>query len=335
MFIGDLPDAIRCHCLNPPTPSDVIDWTSASHYLNHGQWLYARTLANNTRLLRLVHGHIAVRLHSSVVVVYPRPGSLLAKEMSKDQNTAALFSLAGCNTPVFQRRIMAHTPGAFTLSPSVESPTTVVLRRAINNYATRITPFGDNQIVWLDDHGGIVRVSSYWPANPEAFHPKSKRPYRTRRKRGGKKQTVAHFTGGGQELSHLDKVVKAQHLLQQQIISTETAYEIVYGGANGSADSNPPSPSPSSPQVDGETVRHQLSQAVPDMGVKVFCPVDVSEVTGGECYAPFSLTTLLIHLNDSHRWTREAIADWLEAQDLDLEFRPPPDHSPPTTYTPF
>lgn len=316
--IDDLPDAARCHCPNPPAPDDVIDWTSASHYLNHGQWLYARTLANNTRLLRLVHGHIAVRLHSSVVVVYPRPGH-------QDAQVAALFSLVWWNTDLTRRRIMAHTPGAFTLCPSPVFSGQVTMRRPLLDngtvYATMTTAFGDTQIVWLNDHGGIVKVSSCWPFVPDDFHPKAKRPYRTRRKRGGKKQTVAHFTSGGSEYfvppGGLHGQVNHHPIINPKLIS------------------DPPSPSPSSPQVDGETVRFQLSQAVPDMGVRVFCPVHVSEVTGGECYAPFSLTTLLIHLNDSHRWTREAIADWLEAQDLDLEFRPPPDHSPPTTFTPF
>jgi len=34
------------------------------------------------------------------------------------------------------------------------------------------------------------------------------------------------------------------------------------------------------------------------------------------------LYNLIQHLNDRHRWTRQAIADWLETLDVDLTFQP-------------
>ncbi len=40
---------------------------------------------------------------------------------------------------------------------------------------------------------------------------------------------------------------------------------------------------------------------------KFSCPVN------GQCGVPTALETVLIHLNDYHRWTRERIADWVEA----------------------
>lgn len=33
------------------------------------------------------------------------------------------------------------------------------------------------------------------------------------------------------------------------------------------------------------------------------------------------IKTLIMHLNDSHKWTREQIADWLETLDVDLSFK--------------
>jgi hypothetical protein len=39
------------------------------------------------------------------------------------------------------------------------------------------------------------------------------------------------------------------------------------------------------------------------------------------------LSSMVIHLNDTHRWAREAIADWLETLDVDLSF-PVPDTIP-------
>ncbi len=39
------------------------------------------------------------------------------------------------------------------------------------------------------------------------------------------------------------------------------------------------------------------------------CPACVSSA-----YSPKSLVGAIIHLNDTHRWTRERIADWIEAE---------------------
>lgn len=38
-----------------------------------------------------------------------------------------------------------------------------------------------------------------------------------------------------------------------------------------------------------------------------------------------NLRNMIIHLNDSHRWTREEVADWLETLDVDLRFKSPED----------
>lgn len=40
------------------------------------------------------------------------------------------------------------------------------------------------------------------------------------------------------------------------------------------------------------------------------------------CLVQGSLSTLIPHLNDTHCWTREKIADWLETLPLDLTIRP-------------
>lgn len=37
------------------------------------------------------------------------------------------------------------------------------------------------------------------------------------------------------------------------------------------------------------------------------------------CKNKTTLKSLVIHLNDGEQWTREAIADWLESLDVDLE----------------
>ncbi len=44
-----------------------------------------------------------------------------------------------------------------------------------------------------------------------------------------------------------------------------------------------------------------------DFGITAFCPVK-------NCGLKVYLERTITHLNDSHKWTREAIADWLEKE---------------------
>lgn len=46
------------------------------------------------------------------------------------------------------------------------------------------------------------------------------------------------------------------------------------------------------------------------------CPVPACNVRGNWC----SLYFTIVHLNDSHEWTREAIADWLETEEEKLGY---------------
>jgi hypothetical protein len=60
------------------------------------------------------------------------------------------------------------------------------------------------------------------------------------------------------------------------------------------------------------------------------CPVCVVELTTP--HVPntadwrnnnIALIDIIIHLNDYHKWTREAVADWIETKDWDLQFVTP------------
>lgn len=56
-------------------------------------------------------------------------------------------------------------------------------------------------------------------------------------------------------------------------------------------------------------VLNYLTERLPDARAYVTCPV---------CQSRDSVLQRVIHLNDVHNWTREAIADWLDTLDLDL-----------------
>jgi len=52
-----------------------------------------------------------------------------------------------------------------------------------------------------------------------------------------------------------------------------------------------------------------------DSGIPLYpCPVD--DCDGGHEDTESSLDDMIVHLNDYHEWTREAIADWLDARGL-------------------
>lgn len=72
-------------------------------------------------------------------------------------------------------------------------------------------------------------------------------------------------------------------------------------------------PATGAPSVSGTTVTSRLETAIPDLVALVDYPCSCRDDAG-------TLRTVIVHLNDGHRWTRERVADWLEMLDLDLRF---------------
>jgi hypothetical protein len=67
-----------------------------------------------------------------------------------------------------------------------------------------------------------------------------------------------------------------------------------------------------------------LAQKLPGINEMVKHPtITKDDLQCGSANIETSLSWIIIHLNDYHRWTREAIADWLESLDLDLRFKTP------------
>lgn len=60
----------------------------------------------------------------------------------------------------------------------------------------------------------------------------------------------------------------------------------------------------------------QLTNYIPALATfKTSCPEPTCNLAG------VVLQSLIIHLNDDHKWARERIADWLDTLDADLEFK--------------
>ncbi len=85
-----------------------------------------------------------------------------------------------------------------------------------------------------------------------------------------------------------------------------------------------------------EGVLETLTKAIPGLkGAKASCPAN--KVCGEGPYKDQPVSTLIMHLNDQHNWTRERIADWLETLDFDLSFQEPTaaPPEPPSAYEKF
>jgi hypothetical protein len=75
-----------------------------------------------------------------------------------------------------------------------------------------------------------------------------------------------------------------------------------------------------------ETPGQLLREIMPDLRVTGFaCPASVDGLSFVQTQAhrsigQFYLSSVIIHLNDDHAWTREQVADWIETLDVDLRF---------------
>jgi hypothetical protein len=79
-----------------------------------------------------------------------------------------------------------------------------------------------------------------------------------------------------------------------------------------------PSPIPKELTLAGPTPAQEVSEIVPALTRHIVpCPRE------GSCGKNnLQLDRAIIHLNDSHEWSREKIADWLDSLDIDLTIQP-------------
>jgi hypothetical protein len=74
------------------------------------------------------------------------------------------------------------------------------------------------------------------------------------------------------------------------------------------------------PAETGSIVQRNLKRLFPGLIELVTCPVCKNE---NATMAPqqMQLDRAIIHLNDTHKWSREAVADWLESLDVDIAMK--------------
>lgn len=86
------------------------------------------------------------------------------------------------------------------------------------------------------------------------------------------------------------------------------------------------------PKVYTPPVWERMREILPQESLKTLVPCPGGEVWGYPvqdeekdegCGWEDSVWSMIPHLNDDHKWSRERIADWLDTLDIDLEFRIP------------
>lgn len=72
-----------------------------------------------------------------------------------------------------------------------------------------------------------------------------------------------------------------------------------------------------------------LPKLIPDIQTRIDCPgPNLRPTHHKDCSRKhLELFDAIMHLNDEHKWSREQIADWLDALDLDLSFPSPKEQS--------
>jgi len=69
------------------------------------------------------------------------------------------------------------------------------------------------------------------------------------------------------------------------------------------------------------SIHEYLDALIPGLvDMQAQCPAEVC-LSKTFSWEPSGLKNVIIHLNDTHMWSRKDIADWLDTLDLDLEFK--------------
>jgi hypothetical protein len=321
-------------------------FAGAEDYLKGGRSKIDRPVARNTRLRRITADSIALVLHNTAVVTYHRDG------------TQSIYS-GGWNTQTTKQRIHEYSnarvynaPGSYQCTWVVghtgeRTPPKVQKCRSCK----RQNPTGSGTATWVTDdwcHG-----PDYWSmcsggttkyglplSHPDWWESKYIEPcghgnterHATAPCHHGEWQR--HVTGQSEKRCHGCHGTGTQDYGSKPIEIEVSASAPFLLDADGKfirlLDSNPsastdyalqpkpkykPSPSVNMPQHHfGSEIADRLAQVLPGINALVKHPV-----TGDH----ERVRSIIVNLNDGHRWSRERIADWLDTLDTDLRFPTP------------
>jgi hypothetical protein len=292
-----------------------VDWTQA--FERAEEYLGAksnRPLQNNTRLVRVTTDAISVVLHNTSVVTYHRSGEF------------TIYG-GGWNSVTTKARIREWSPirslysvdGAWVVGHTGETTAPRVQKCRTCKGRAR----------WMEtDYCYGKRYVWDGPTN-QGYQPCEHG--QTERHATGESERACYRCNATGTVDYGSKPVPITVTASQAFtVDTEGTYlglaDPVHAPMNGYPPSakyshssgyyghsfpyNPPASS-STPDTYGAELVDSLAEILPNVRAMVRHPVTTSPVT---------LERAIVSLNDSHGWTRERIAEWLETLDLDLRF---------------
>lgn len=288
---------------------DVHDYDSAVAYLAGGRNKQSRPIANNTRVVTTGSG-VGIKFHSTVVVEY-RP-----------DNTIAL-NTGGWRTVTTRQRINKHVriniQGWCIHHPSDErTPAKIQKCRTCHGKGHHVRPCSgqERRYDWSEGYGrSRVTVEPCWHKRNDTTgfeaHVDTPACYRC----GGTGQ--ADYGSKPIPTPMFDGIVIGADGRVIPCVKA-TPYD-TSGWSPGPHQYHAPHykpPAPNGPSISGHVVLNTLRALLPGITTEVTCPA---------CPGPYTapIENRVQHLNDTHHWTREAVADWLETLDVDLAFPVP------------
>ena len=282
-----------------PMPYDSA-FAEAEKYLSKGKLKTERPVASNTRLVRINDDTIALVLHSTAVVTYHRDG------------TFTIYG-GGWNTPTTKRRIGDFSPvrihsqdGEWVVGYTGETtPARVQKCRTCKGRGR-----------WMEDdrcYGPSYDWETYRRQDACEHGEKGWHTLPTQH------ENVCYRCKGEGRVDYGSKPIPIT-------VSAGTPYVVdAKGKYLGLADTYPETwgkpavatfayhagKSINSGHHMGGEVADKLATILPAMNAPVKHPVSGDSV---------KLRDVIVSLNDTHHWTREQIADWLDTLDLDLSF---------------
>lgn len=345
--------------MSSPNPGTVRDHATALAYLEHGQCKANRPLANNTRLILKANGDVAVRLHNTDVVTYHPDGTATIYTggwltVTTKDRINAYAPVGAYSTGGLEHERLDGVKVGDDLGPEVwgiwgpdaptSDPRVSWCRKCRKRGRVPVTCYGPSR--WRDqdecEHG---RTERHPNGDRECYgcHGAGETDYGSRKLPAatledhdrvrvdsdgavvdGPPASVTDYVdldlSVGRQASPYG-IADDEDALDAPIGTEQTytgghwhGYKTVAKWAKSQpkfGHHSKPS-KPSKPSVSGSTVTRGLLDVLPNLEGTVAYPC--------ECRGPGALRDAIVHLNDSHRWTREQVADWLETLDLDLRF---------------
>lgn len=281
----------------------VIDYASAEAFLQGGRSKVDRPLGRNTRLRRLSTGDIAVVLHSTDIAVYHADGYTTVRSGGwKTVTTAARLR-------EYTRACKYSENGSWMLAVRTPALTPAKVQKCRTRGCKGTGTVTERPTCWGPARWNGETACQHGESSSHGL-PSYNRVchdcHGTGRRDYGSKP-INYDWGNGSERVLIDADGYAVGPSDRAIGSP------VYAPSKHKA---APVETYSPDYVAGHQVAATLRELLPGLREISACPVP-------GCIDRDSIESTVVHLNDRHRWTREQIADWLDALPVDLSFPTP------------